>query len=478
MASAYRPRVDVVQHYGATVRIIDPEAVLRTSGVAVGLTGDWPEPVRGVALTVIAASPGALGGTPEAEPVLRGTIRLAGTPTAAPADFLGVAMDLLTAVTSLGGGGGGDTNGRSKAAASRDDEDLPTSVASEAYGRDIAIRHARRRQGRTATVEVPLGPDGDATPEELAAFVRLLLEVATAVGGDDGLVEGRSYVVDASRAAAGTAAHPGLEALGGLDLIVADLRDIAVSFRHPEVMAKWGARRPRGILLYGPPGTGKTTLAKALAVEAGAELREVSAPDIVDKWVGASERNLEKIFAEARAVTRPTVLLFDEFESIISYTGTPSDAASQMNNSLAGLFKQEMNTLAQDNPRVMVVATTNFRGRIDASIVRAGRFDIKVEVPMPDTAGRADILLTMLRRLVTAHETAEFRLLDDDIDVHRLAELTPGFTGADLDEVVRRVQWRKALEEARAGGTADMTPIAHRDFVEAIASMPPPGARQ
>ena len=448
--------------------------MLRTRGVAIGLAGEWPEPVRGVALSVIAAAPGALGAAPEAGLALRGTVRLASSPSAAPGDILGVAMDLLTAVTSLGGGGG-DGNGRARPGAPGDEDGLPTSVASEAYGRDVTIRHARRRQGRTATVEVPLdgGEGTDPAPADLAAFVRLLVEVAGAVAGDDALAEGRTFVVDASRAA-GTPAHPGLDALGGLDHIVADLRDIAVSFRHPEVMAKWGARRPRGILLYGPPGTGKTTLAKALAVEAGAELREVSAPDIVDRWVGASERNLEKIFAEARSVTRPTVLLFDEFESIISYTGTPSDAASQMNNSLAGLFKQEMNTLAQDNPRVLVVATTNFRGRIDASIVRAGRFDIKVEVPMPDAAARADILLTILRRLVTAHETAEFRLLDDDIEVHRLADLTPSYTGADLEEVIRRAQWRKALADARTGGTAATTPITHRDLVEAIASMPPP----
>ena len=126
------------------------------------------------------------------------------------------------------------------------------------------------------------------------------------------------------------------------------------------------------------------------------------------------------------------------------------------------------------NPRVMVVATTNFRGRIDPSIIRAGRFDIKVEVPMPDTAARADILLTILRRVVSAHETGDFRLLDDDIDVHALAELTPGFTGADLEEVVRRAQWRKALAEARAADLGDVPPIAHHDLVEAIASMPPP----
>jgi transitional endoplasmic reticulum ATPase len=194
---------------------------------------------------------------------------------------------------------------------------------------------------------------------------------------------------------------------------------------------------------------------------------EVRTPDLIDKWVGASERNLRKVFADARKAKVPTVLFFDEFESIIGYTGAPRDAASQMHNALAGLFKQEMNTLAEDNPRVMIVATTNFRGRIDDSIVRAGRFDVKVEVPMPDAAARADILRTILRRVVVEHEAPGRRIFGDDIDVERLAALTAGSSGADLDALVRRVQWAKAMHQARSGTTP--TPISHQDLAEAVA---------
>ena len=96
--------------------------------------------------------------------------------------------------------------------------------------------------------------------------------------------------------------------------MVAQLREIAVSFRHPEVMARWGARRPQGILMYGPPGTGKTMLSRALANEIGADFREIRTPEILDKWLGGSERNIKQIFREARRYREPTLMLFDEFD--------------------------------------------------------------------------------------------------------------------------------------------------------------------
>jgi transitional endoplasmic reticulum ATPase len=160
---------------------------------------------------------------------------------------------------------------------------------------------------------------------------------------------------------------------------------------------------------------------------------------------------------------------------MISYTGQPGDAASQMNNALAGLFKQEMNTLAEDNPRVMIVSTTNFRGRIDESIVRAGRFDVKLEVPMPGVGARADILRTIVRRVAVDHERPGRRIFGADVDaaVEQLAELTAGFSGADLDALVRRAQWVKAMDEARTGTPS--APISAQDLTDAAASVRPSG---
>ncbi|MER6595100.1 ATP-binding protein, partial [Micromonospora purpureochromogenes] len=260
-----------------------------------------------------------------------------------------------------------------------------------------------------------------------------------------------------------------LDQIGGLDEVVARFREIAVSFRHPQVMARWGARRPQGILLYGPPGTGKTMLARALANEIGADFREIRTPEILDKYLGGSERNIKQIFREARGYRQPTVMLFDEFDSIISYAGAGGDAASQAVNAVAGIFKQEMNTLIEENPDVIVVATTNFPHRVDASLTRSGRFDVKLAIPAPDESGRAEIIAKMVRELIDRHERPGFRMFADDVDPRGLAALTAGLTGADLREVLRRVQLAKAMREVSDGAPAG--PISQDDLRDAIAGL-------
>jgi SpoVK/Ycf46/Vps4 family AAA+-type ATPase len=145
------------------------------------------------------------------------------------------------------------------------------------------------------------------------------------------------------------------------------------------------------------------------------------------------------------------VLLFDEFDSIIGYAGAGSDSGSQAINAVAGLFKQEMNNLIDHNPNVIVVATTNFPDSIDASLVRSGRFDVKLEIPRPDAGGRAQILARMMRGLIAGLERQDFRLFADDIDLDELARHTDGMVGADLRELLRRAQLSKAMQEARTG---------------------------
>jgi transitional endoplasmic reticulum ATPase len=184
--------------------------------------------------------------------------------------------------------------------------------------------------------------------------------------------------------------------------------------------------------------------------------------------VGSSERNIKAVFAEARRYRTPTVLLFDEFDSIISYVGAPDHSADQMVNSIAGIFKQEMNTLIAENPNVIVVATTNFPDKVDESLTRSGRFDVKISVPLPSAHGRAAILTGMLRQLVADHETDGFQMFADDVNVVELANVTPGMTGADLRELLRRVRMAKAMTEARHGSAA---PIRQQDLLDALAGM-------
>jgi transitional endoplasmic reticulum ATPase len=320
----------------------------------------------------------------------------------------------------------------------------------------------------TAEAVVPVD---EMSPRHLAAMLGVLLDVAGQAApagrpaGEYVLAQdsaGPSPATDATEQVT-------LDQVGGLDAVVAQFRQIAVSFRHPQVMARWGARRPQGILLYGPPGTGKTMLARALAAEIGATFREIRTPEILDKWLGGSERNIKRIFRNARRYREPTLLLFDEFDSIISYTGAGMDAASQAINAVAGIFKQEMNNLIEANPNVIVVATTNFPERVDDSLVRSGRFDIKLAIPQPDQAGRAQIITKMIRQRIARHETDGFRMFADDIDADRLAAASAGMTGADLKEALRRAQLAKAMHEARTG--VPSAPISQQDLVTCIAEL-------
>ncbi|MEV8512757.1 ATP-binding protein [Dactylosporangium sp. NPDC051484] len=330
-------------------------------------------------------------------------------------------------------------------------------------GTIIAVGVARSaRQAGPQDVEDPAvtvredGPDLVLESTSLASLVLAVMQLTGAEGPVTVSPAASAPVCDGVR----------LDDVGGLEDVVAQFRDVAVSFRHADVMARWGATRPQGILLFGPPGTGKTMLAQALANEIGADLREIRTPEILDKWVGNSEKNIQRIFTEARALRWPTVLLFDEFDSIISYTGAAIDAAGQMINAVAGIFKQEMNALIEANPNVIVVATTNFPDRVDASLVRSGRFDLKIAIPLPGPQARADILTKLIRGLIARHETPGFRMFADDVDTQSLAAAATGLTGADLKEALRRAQMAKAMHEARTGSVS--SPITHEELLTAI----------
>jgi transitional endoplasmic reticulum ATPase len=418
-----RPAVEVVEVSGRVVRIVDAH-LLEPSGATRAIGHDLPH--RGVELTAGAGGYSARWS--------RGSFSLPGFAKVFAGGAAGGALFRL-----LG---------------------LPGAV----LGTIVAVGIARSARGSEPPVIVDPavtvradGPDLVLHSASLGALVLAVMELTGTTGP----------VTISPAAAPVEAGGVRLDDVGGLDDVVAQFRDVAVSFRHPEVMARWGATRPQGILLYGPPGTGKTMLANALANEIGAELREIRTPEILDKWVGNSEKNIQRIFTEARALRGPTVLLFDEFDSIISYTGVAYDAAGQMINAVAGIFKQEMNTLIEANPNVIVVATTNFPDRVDASLIRSGRFDLKLAVPLPSRRARADILTKLVRGLIARHETGGFRMFADDVDVEALAAAATGLTGADLREALRRAQLDKAMDEARAGAPAG--PITQADLLASIA---------
>jgi transitional endoplasmic reticulum ATPase len=474
---------------GADVELVDPAGVLaaaRVRRVELLSAATFPAPVRRVGLSVVG---GVRGGRPvhlfDAEirldadrpspervrSLLLGndplgvllTRRIAAGDPWATRIVDGMGDVAAAAYRRLGGDRASWTGADDRAATG------PAVLEDDDAGLRVTVAHSDR------TIELRASVDSaEVAPAHLRAMVALLLRVvAEQVGGGAQVLAGRRYVVrdgvPVPVPVPQTTQTVTLDQVGGLADIVAELRQIAVSFRHPEAMARWGARRPQGILMYGPPGTGKTMLARALANEIGATFKEIRTPEILDKWLGGSERNIKRIFREARRYREPTVMLFDEFDSIISYAGAGGDAASQAINAVAGIFKQEMNDLIEENPQVIVVATTNFPHRVDESLVRSGRFDIKISVPRPDEASRAEIVRKMIRQLTTDHAAPGFRMFADDVDPAQLAVVSAGMTGADIKEVLRRVQLAKAMQEARTGTPAP--PITQDELRRSIADL-------
>ncbi|WP_433287485.1 ATP-binding protein [Micromonospora sp. CA-244673] len=486
MGYEVRPDAETVTLLGARVTVTDAAGLLAAAQdgpVELLAGGDFPAPVREVRCTVRADR---RDGRPvhRFEAYLRADAALPGAGLLA----LGLAgpIGLLVAqrLAARGGDGPAAAVGRVAAEAGRRLGLRPTGAALAEPSRDPAGRAVLRaadeaglrpevsHDGPAVRVRAEV-PSAEVTPAHLTLMVGVVLQAVRELAGDTPeptLLRGRSYPVGHRVAAAAPrSAAVTLDQVGGLAEVVARFREVAVSFRHPQAMARWGARRPQGILLYGPPGTGKTMLARALANEIDADFVEIRTPEILDKFLGGSERNIKRIFREARRYRRPTVMLFDEFDSIISYAGAGGDAASQAVNAVAGIFKQEMNTLFEENPDVIVVATTNFPQRVDASLTRSGRFDLKIAIPAPDETGRAEILAKMIRELIDRHERPGFRMFGADVDPAALAAATPGLTGADLREVLRRVQLAKALREATEG--APPAPISQDDLREAVAGL-------
>ena len=485
--SSARPRGETFEYAGATVELVEPATVLaaaRVNPVELLRRATWPAPVQRVDLTVSSEDrPGGPVHTFAAaistadEPMSKERIRSlvlghdpvglllakrieAGDPIATRiVDGVGAAA--AAAYKKLG------LDRADKPAANRE----PGTIADAVVGLQAGVTYDESGTVMRLSAEVPRDT---VTPAHLQAFVGLTLQAVVELTGPRAL-EGRRYVVsrDNVTRTPATTQTVTLDMVGGLAEIVGELRQIAVSFRHPEAMARWGARRPQGILMYGPPGTGKTMLSRALANEIGADFREIRTPEILDKWLGGSERNIKQIFRDARRYRVPTLILFDEFDSIISYAGAGGDAASQAINAVAGIFKQEMNDLIEANPNVIVVATTNFPHRVDDSLIRSGRFDVKLSVPKPDETGRSEIFRKMIRGLIAAHEAPGFQMFADDLDLGELGRVSHGMTGADVKEVLRRVQLTKAMQDARGGGVVG--PITQAELLASILELLGPG---
>jgi transitional endoplasmic reticulum ATPase len=238
--------------------------------------------------------------------------------------------------------------------------------------------------------------------------------------------------------------------VGGLADVKQNLREaVEWPLSQPEVFERLGIQPPRGILLFGPPGTGKTLIAKAVANESGANFISIKGPEVLSKWVGESEKAVREIFKKASSAA-PSVVFLDEIDALAPERGRGSGESNvterivnQLLTSLDGLETLE---------GVVVIAATNRPDMVDNALLRAGRFDRLIQVPVPDREARAEIL--------DIH--TESMPLADDVDLDELKGVTDGYVGADIENLTRE----SAMLALREDPDADEVQMHH--FTEAL----------
>ena len=246
--------------------------------------------------------------------------------------------------------------------------------------------------------------------------------------------------------------------IAGLEDVKEEIRlKMVYPFEHAELAEKFGIRAGGGVLLYGPPGTGKTMLAKATAGELDATFFRVSAADMLSKWVGEAEQNIKKLFDAAASEPRAVIFL-DEIESLIPARrddggGVMQRVVPQVLQGMEGFDKSSKN-------RVLFLGATNVPWQLDPAVLRPGRFDEKVYVPLPDLAARAKMLELYLGK----------RPLAGDVDLAAFAVRLNGYSGADIKHICDRAALVPFLQAAKNGGAAEITAAVLND---AVADSPP-----
>ncbi|WP_066557779.1 CDC48 family AAA ATPase [Croceicoccus bisphenolivorans] len=239
--------------------------------------------------------------------------------------------------------------------------------------------------------------------------------------------------------------------IGGLDDATEMLREgVELPLKNPDAFKRLGIRPAKGFLLYGPPGTGKTLLAKAVAKEAEANFISMKSSDLLSKWYGESEQQISKLFARARQVA-PCVVFIDEIDSLVPARGS-SGNEPQVTARVVNTILAEMDGL-EELQSVVVIGATNRPTLVDPALLRPGRFDELVYVGAPSEPGRQHILKIHTQDMPLA----------GDVDLAAIARQTERYTGADLEDVVRRA----GLNAIRREG-AGVTAVTKADFEDAL----------
>ena len=236
--------------------------------------------------------------------------------------------------------------------------------------------------------------------------------------------------------------------VAGADEAVEELKEIKEFLQEPAKFQALGAKIPKGVLLYGPPGTGKTLLARAVAGEAGVPFYSISGSDFVEMFVGVGASRVRDLFEQAKAHA-PAIIFIDEIDAVGRHRGAGLGGGHDEREQTLNQMLVEMDGF-DVNTSVILIAATNRPDILDPALLRPGRFDRQIAVEVPDLNGRFDVL--------TVHATG--KPLSDDVDLRAVARRTPGFTGADLANVLNEA----ALLTARS----DLTLITNEILDEAI----------
>src|ERR671923_327412 len=267
--------------------------------------------------------------------------------------------------------------------------------------------------------------------------------------------------------------HVSYEDIGGLRNEMQKVREmIELPLRHPEIFEKLGIEAPKGVLLFGPPGTGKTLLAKAVASESNSHFISISGPEIMSKFYGESEARMRELFKEAREKA-PTIIFIDEIDSIAPKR---EEVMGEVERRVVSQMLSLMDGL-EGRGKVIVIAATNRHNAIDPALRRPGRFDREIEIKVPDKHGRLEILQIHARNMP----------LEANVDQKRIAAVTHGFVGADLEylckeaamKCLRRLLPELNLEEQKLPPeTLDKLIITQNDFEQAIKDVMPSAMRE
>ncbi|MCA9459919.1 MAG: CDC48 family AAA ATPase, partial [Nanoarchaeota archaeon] len=215
--------------------------------------------------------------------------------------------------------------------------------------------------------------------------------------------------------------------IGGLEIAKRDLKEtVEMPLKNPGVFKEAGIKAPKGVLLTGPPGTGKTLLAKAVATESEANFISVKGPELISKWVGESEKAVREIFKKAKQVA-PTVIFFDEFDSIATIRGGSGGGGSNVNDKVVNQLLTELDGV-EELTGVSIIAATNRADLIDEALKRPGRLDSIIEVSLPDENTRFEIFKIHTKNMPLAI----------NVDLKKLAKTTDKFSGAMIEGVCQK----------------------------------------